>query len=42
MSKSAQILIPIDPQLAAQTLTQVFNKKQLSQIIQLLKASASS
>ena len=39
-AKAPQILIPIEPQLAAKALTQVFNKKQLSQIIQLLKTGS--
>jgi len=37
-AKTPQILIPIEPQLAAQMLTQVFSKKQLAQIAQLLKS----
>ena len=39
-AKAPQILVPIEPQLAAKALTQVFNKKQLSQIIQLLKTGS--
>ena len=39
-AKAPQILIPIEPQLAAKALTQVFNKKQLSQIIHLLKTGS--
>ncbi len=40
-AKTPQILVPIEPQLAAHALTQVFNKKQLAQIIQLLKVNVS-
>ncbi|MDB9315102.1 Hpt domain-containing protein [Spirulina sp. CS-785/01] len=36
-AKTPQVLIPVDPKAAAKTLTHVFTKKQLSQLVQLLK-----
>ncbi|NEO26577.1 MAG: histidine kinase [Kamptonema sp. SIO4C4] len=36
-AKTPQVLIPVEPKAAAKTLMHVFNKKQLSQIVQLLK-----
>jgi chemotaxis protein histidine kinase CheA len=41
-ASAPQVLVPIEPKLAAKALTQVFNKKQLSQLIQLLRGSASN
>lgn len=41
-ASAPQVLVPLEPKLAAKALTQVFNKKQLSQLIQLLRANASN
>lgn len=37
-AKVPQILMPVDPKAAAKTLKQAFDRKQLSQLVQLLKA----
>lgn len=37
-AKQPQVLMPVEPKAAAKTLERIFNSKQLSQIVQLLKA----